>query len=128
MQNLVQLLKDSMNDAEDALTQMRQTGNVEATKVVFTHLKRSCDELRSIGHHQTADSFMIKGIALIESQEAIERDMLMLEQVRQQGGIDAAITYVSARLSFALHGKKCSCCGKSHKNDSDLCASCQRET
>lgn len=128
MQNLAQLLKDSMNDAEDALIQMQQTGNVEATKVVFTHLQRSCDELRAIGHHQTADSFMIKGIALIESQEAIEQDMHHLELARQQGGIDAAIAYVSARLSFALHGKKCSCCGTSHKSDFDLCASCLRET
>lgn len=98
MQNLVQLLKDSMNDAEDALIQMQQTGNVEATKVVFTHLQRSCDELNALGHYKTAEEFLIKGRTLIANQENLEQSMLEMELARQEGGIEAAIAYVFHRL------------------------------
>lgn len=108
MENLVELLRGSTTDAEDALIKMQQTGNVEATKVVFTHLQRSCDELRSIGHHQAASEFTLKGLAIIESQVELEKSMQELALIRQNGGFDAEIAYISKRItdSAAKNKKK----------------------
>ena len=102
MQNLAQLLRDSTTDAEDALVRMQQTGNAKAAKVIFTHLKRSCDELRSIGHHQTASEFTLKGLAIIEGQVDTEKSMRELALIRQEGGFDAEIAYISKRIADSL--------------------------